>query len=137
MSSPESTRPTSTRIALARLAAGVIAADPGVGAAREGGRWLTRDGDRDIPGVVAVAGADGRVEVDLHLVAYMPPRPLAAQAESLRADLLAAARRTGLAESLGEIDVTIHDLVEPEDRDRMAPEEIPGLGPPRIGGVEV
>jgi hypothetical protein len=129
MSSLESTRPTSTRIAIARLAAGVIAADPGVGATREGGRRLTRDGDRAIPGVVVSVGADGRVEVDLHLVAYMPPRPLARQAESLRADLLEAARRAGIAGSLGEIDVTIHDLV--------VPEEIPGLGPPQIGGVEV
>jgi hypothetical protein len=129
MSSLDSTRPTSRRIVIARLAERVIAADPGVGAIREGGRRLTRDGDRVIPGVVVTVGADGRVEVDLHLVAYMPPRPLAAQAESLRADLLAAARRTGVAESLGEIDVTIHDLV--------APEEIPGLGPPQIGGVEV
>jgi hypothetical protein len=129
MSSLDSTRPTSRRIVIARLAEQVIAADPGVGATREGVRRLTRDGDRVIPGVVVTVGADGRVEVDLHLVAYMPPRPLAAQAESLRADLLAAARRTGVAESLGEIDVTIHDLV--------APEEIPGLGPPQIGGVEV
>jgi hypothetical protein len=129
MSSPESTRPASTRIVLARLAEQVIAADPGVGATREGGRRLTRDGDRDIPGVVVAAGGDGRVEVDLHLVAYMPPRPLEEQADTLREALIAAARRSGVAASLGKIDVTIHDLV--------APEEIPGLGPPQIGGVEV
>jgi hypothetical protein len=129
MDSLESTRPTSRRIVIARLAEQVIAADPGVGVAGEGGRWLTRDGDRVIPGVVVAAGGDGRIEVDLHLVAYMPPRPLAQQATALRETLVAAARRTGVAESLGEIDVTIHDL--------LAPEEIPGLGPPRIGGVEV
>jgi hypothetical protein len=129
MSSPEPTRPTSTRIVLARLAEQVIAADPGVGATREGGRWLTRDGDRVIPGVVVAAAGDGRVDVAIHLVAYMPPRPLREQADGLRAALTMAARRTAVAESLGEIDVTIHDLV--------APEEIPGLGPPQIGGVEV
>jgi hypothetical protein len=130
----ESTRPTSRRIAIARLAEQVIAVDPGVGAAREGGRWLTLDGDRMIPGVVVTAAGGGRVEVDLHLVAYLPPRPLEQQAESLRAALLAAARKTGVAESLGEIDVTIHDLVAVED---VAREEIPGLGPPQIGGIEV
>jgi hypothetical protein len=73
------------------------------------------------------------VEVDLHLVAYMPPQPLAEQAERLREALFAAAGRAGLAADVGEIDVTIHDLMAPED----VPEEIPGLGPPRIGGVEV
>jgi hypothetical protein len=133
MTSPESTRPTSRRIMIARLVEQVIAADPGVGATREGGRWLTRDGDRDIPGVVVAAGADGRTEVDMHLVAYMPPRPLAQQATALREALVAAARRAVIADSLGEIDVTIHDLVDPED----AQEEIPGLAPPQIGGVEV
>jgi hypothetical protein len=133
MSSPESTRPISRRIVIARLAEAVVAADRGVGPAREGGSHVTRDGDRLIPGIVVAAAADGRVDVDLHLVAYLPPRPLAEQATALRVALAAAARRSGVAESLGEIDVTIHDLVEPRDES----EEIPGLGPPRVGGVEV
>jgi hypothetical protein len=137
MSSPESTRPISRRIVIARLAEGVIAADPGVGPVSDGGHWLTRDGDRVIPGVVVAAAADGQVEVDLHLVAYMPPRPLAQQATVLREALLAAVRGTGVAASLGDIDVTIHDLVEPENRDIEPPEEIPGLGPRKIGGIEV
>ncbi len=134
MDSPESTRPTSRRIAIARLAEEVIASDPGVGGTPEGGRWSTHDGDRVIPGVVVAAAADGRVEVDLHLLAYLPPRPMEQQAESLRAALVAAARRAGLAGGLGEIDVTIHDLLSPEE---PASEQIPGLGPPQIGGVEV
>jgi hypothetical protein len=129
----ESTRPTSRRIAIARLAERVIAEDPGVGATREG-RRLTPDGDRAIAGVVVAAGGDGRIEVDLHLVAYMPPRPLAQQATPLREALVAAARRAGLDGSLGEIDVTIHDLVAPEE---PAPEQIPGLLPPQIGGTAV
>jgi hypothetical protein len=111
---------------IARLAGAVIAADPGVSATREGGRWLTHDGERVIPGVVVAAGGDGKVEVDLHLLAYMPPRPLAQQADGLRETLVAAARRAGVGESLGEIDVTIHDLV--------APEEL-GLDETRAGGV--
>ena len=126
MSSPESTRPTSTRIVIARLAEAVIAADPGVSATREGGRWLTRDGERVIAGVVVAASRDRRIEVGLHLLAYMPPRPIEQQAASLRAELLEAARRTGIGKSLGEIDVTIHDLV--------APEEL-GLDETRAGGV--
>lgn len=121
----QSTRPTSTRIVIARLAEQVVAADPGVSATREGGRWLTRDGDRVIPGVVAAASGGGRVDVDLHLLAFMPPRPLEHQAASIRAALLEAAQRTGVAASLGEIDVTIHDLV--------APDELPGLGEPGAG----
>ena len=133
MNPSEPAGPTSVRIAVARLAEKVIAADPGVGVIREGRRWITQDGGRTIPGVVVAAAAGGRVEVGLHLVAYMPPRPLAEQAERLREALLAAAGRAGLAADVGEIDVTIHDLVVPED----VPEEIPGLGPPRIGGVEV
>ena len=128
MSSLDSTRPTSTRIVIARLAEAVLAADPGVNATGEGQRWLTRDGDREIPGVVVAAGGEGRVEVDLHVLAYMPPRPMEQQAASLRAALLAAARRTGVDASVGEIDVTIHDLV--------APDELPGLDRTEVGGVE-
>jgi hypothetical protein len=105
-------RPTSSRIALARLAERVVAADPGVSPA-EGGLWLTRDGDRLIPGVVVAAGAGGRVDVSLHLVAHLPPRPLELQVATLRAELVEAARTAGLGERLGPIDVTIHDLRQP------------------------
>ena len=128
MSSLESTRPASTRIVIARLAEQVVAADPAVSATQGGGRWLTRDGDRVIPGIVAAASGDGRVEVGLHLNAYMPPRPMAQQAADLRSDLMRAARQVGVAESVGEIDVSIHDLV--------APEEIPGPTQAPVGGVD-
>jgi hypothetical protein len=111
MSSPDPTRPTSVRIGIARLAGQVIVDDPDVEPA-DGSRRSTADGDDVIPGVVAAAGVDGRIDVDLHLVAYLPPRPLGEQAASVRAGLVAAARRSGLAARLGEIDVTIHDLVE-------------------------
>ncbi len=120
MNPPDPTRPTSVRIGVARLAEQVIAADPGVGPVQHGGRWLTRDGDRVIPGVVVAAAGAAQVDVSLHLDAFLPPRPLEQQAAELRTALLGAARRAGLADSIGEIDVTIHDLV--------APEEIPGPG---------
>jgi hypothetical protein len=112
MNALEKTRPTSARIGIARLAQQVIAADPGVGPTRGGARWLTRDADRVISGVVVAVDGAGRVEVDLHLVAYLPPRPLGEQATSLRAALFTAAQRAGGVADLGEIDVTIHDLRE-------------------------
>jgi hypothetical protein len=124
MNALDTTRPASARIGIARLAEQVIAADPGVGPTRGGARWLTRDGDRVIDGVVVAAAGSGRVEVDLHLVAYLPPRPLGEQAESLRAALTRAARQAGIGTLLGEIDVTIHDLRErPADAGASAPGE--------------
>lgn len=98
---------------LARLAEAVVADDPGV-CAISGGRY-TRDGDREIPGVAVTAGADGRVDLDLHLLAYMPPRPFEEQAESIRKALQEAARRTGTAERLGQIEVTIDDVIAPTE----------------------
>lgn len=107
--------PISTRIAIARSAERVVAADSGVSPTDGGGRWLTRDGDRTIPGIVAAASGDGRVGVGLHLVAHLPPRPLAHQVASLRSEILASARRARLGEGLGRIDVTIHDLREADE----------------------
>ena len=118
MSPLEATRPASARIGIARLAEEVIAADPGVGPTAGNGRWVTRDGDRVLPGVVVAASGAGRVDVDLHLVAFLPLRPLDQQAASVRAGLAGAARRAGAAGRLGEIDVTFHDL-----RERVAEEE--------------
>jgi hypothetical protein len=106
--------PISTRIAIARFAERAIAADPGVAPTDGGGRWLTRDGERTIPGIVATASGAGRVEVAVHLVAHLPPRPLAKQAADLRSEIQAAARSARLADGLGPIDVTIHDLREAE-----------------------
>lgn len=120
MSPPDANTPTSVRIGVARLAEQVIAADPGVRAVEGDGRWLTRDGDRIIPGVIVAADGSGRVEVGMHLDAFLPPRPLEQLAADLRAALLGAARRAGLVDTLGDIDVAIHDLVEPESRDGVS-----------------
>lgn len=109
----DSHRPTSNRIAIARLAERVVGADPGVSLTQGGDRWLTRDGDRVIGGIVVAASAGGRVDVSLHLVAHLPPRPLRQQAAALRSELRLAVGKAGLAETLGEVDVTIHDLREP------------------------
>lgn len=107
--------PISSRIAIARFAEQAVAADTGVSPTEGGGRWLTRDGERTIPGIVATASGDGRVEVGLHLIAHLPPRPLEQQVENLRNEILASARQARLAEGLGRIDVTIHDLREADE----------------------
>jgi hypothetical protein len=112
------TRPTSTRIMLARLAEAVVADDPGVRAA-PAEEWRTRDGDREIPGVVATAGADGRVDVDLHLLAYMPPRPIERQVTSICEALREAARRTGTEGRIGRIEITIEDVIAPIELGRF------------------
>lgn len=113
-------RPISTRIAIARLAEREIAADPGVSPTDGGGRWLTRDGDRAIAGVVAIASGGGRVDVALHLVAHLPPRPLEQQVAVLRAELQASAQHAGLSDILGRIDVAIHDLRVPGEGEAAA-----------------
>jgi len=105
-------RPTSNRIVIARLVERAIAADPGVSPTDDSGRWLTRDGDRTIPGVVVAAAAGGQLDVSVHLVAHLPPRPLEPEAETLRAEIVDLVRGAGLAERMGRIDVTIHDLRE-------------------------
>jgi hypothetical protein len=112
MTPPDAQRPTSARVAIARLAGAVIAADPGIGPTDGGGRWVTPDGDVVVPGVVVAAADGGGFDVALHLVAYLPPRPVEEQAASLRAALLAVTRRAGVTDRLGQIDVAIHDLRE-------------------------
>lgn len=103
-------RPRSARVGLARLAEAVIAAEPAVeptaGLPR---RWLTVDGDERIEGVVAAAGADG-VEIELHLIARRPTKPLPQVAVALRGALQQAARRSGLDTRLGEVSVSFHDI---------------------------
>jgi hypothetical protein len=113
MSTPQSIRPATTRVVLARLAERVIAEEDGVSATAGGGRWLTRDGDRDLDGVVVGASASGHLDVDLHLLAAWPPLPLPEVSARLRRRLSAAAASTGIESRLGRVDVTVHDVVEP------------------------
>jgi hypothetical protein len=112
------TRPASTRISIARLAARVIAASPALVATSGDGRWVTVDGGDRIPGVVAAEAGGGRVDVALHLVASWPPQPLEALAGQLREALLRSAASAGLGGRLGRVDVSIHDLQLPEAEGR-------------------
>jgi hypothetical protein len=114
MPSQEQTRPASARVRLARIAERVLAADEQVGPTAAGGRWVTRDADRTIPGVVVVESAGGAVDVSLHLVVAAPTEPLENTAGRVRAAIVAAAAAAGLGGRLGSIDVEFHDLAPVE-----------------------
>lgn len=110
-STPAPQRPRSVRVRLARIAAGVIALDSTVEPNSGRGRWMTLDGREQIAGVVAAEGADGKVEVELHLDLAWPPPPIERVAELIRDDVTAAARRDDLGDRLGRVDITVHDLL--------------------------
>jgi hypothetical protein len=110
----EQARPTSARIALARLAGAVIALDGGVEPTLGLGRWVTVDERRPISGVVASEEAGGKVGIELHLVVQWPPQPLEGLAEKLRWELRREAARAGLGDRLGEIAIDFQDLALPD-----------------------
>lgn len=109
------TRPASTRVSIARLAETVVGRTPGVSATRGRGRWLTADGERSIDGVVVGQTAAGVADVELHLIAEWPARPLAPLADQLRWELMADAASAGLGDRIGEIDVSVHDFKMPDE----------------------
>ena len=117
MTPPQSTRPATARVRLARIAEGVIDADDGVGATVGAGRWLTRDGDRTIAGVVVAESPGGAVDLQLHLIVATPVEPLEQGAERLRQAIREEAVRADLLERLGAIDVSFHDVAAPPEAD--------------------
>lgn len=114
MDSPPEAPPASTRVLLARSAERVLAASDGLSPTSGRGRWATADGDRSIAGVSAAEAASGRVDVALHLVAEWPPGSLEQQADELRDRLADAAEKEGLADRLGQVDVLVHDISDPD-----------------------
>lgn len=107
--SPE--RPRSARVSLARLAEGVIAAEPAVEATVGfPARWLTVDSGERIEGVVAAEAAGGTVEIELHLIARRPTDPLPRVAAALREALREAAGRAKLGSRLGAVTISFHDI---------------------------
>jgi len=113
MTAVDHIRPASTRVAIARLAEEVVGRTVGVSATRGRGRWLTADGERTIDGVVVGQTAAGATDVDLHLIAEWPARPLPPLADQLRWELRADAASAGLGDHLGEIEVSVHDFKLP------------------------
>jgi hypothetical protein len=99
------------------LALDVIDSTPGV-AATTGptGHWQTIGSGQTIPGVLAVDDSDGRVDIQLHLLAHWPPVvALERIGEQLRAHLRRSVAAAGLSERLGAVSVAFDDiLVETE-----------------------
>lgn len=112
MSSASSSGAEPVRLRLARLAREASLAADGVVCAAPGplGLRATVVGRERVAGVVALAEADGRYGVTLHLTARLVPLP--PLAEQVRARVREAASAAGLADSLGSVDVAIDDVEE-------------------------
>jgi hypothetical protein len=115
MTVSQSVRPATPRVRLARIAARVIDADARVSATAGPGRWLTRDGDRTIAGVVVAESVTGAIDLELHLVVAAPEEPLEHQAGRLRQAILGEAIKADLSGRLGAIDVSFHDVTGPTE----------------------
>lgn len=103
----------SGRVGLARLAGQVIARTDGITATTgPAGRWQTVGHQQTVPGVLAVQDHQGRVDIELHLVAHWPPQmPLAQLAEQLRGRLRRSAGIAGMSELLGAVSVAFDDML--------------------------
>jgi hypothetical protein len=109
--------PASERVGLAQLAREVIDLTDGVTATTgPAGRWQTIGAGQAIPGVLAAEDSQGRVDIEMHLVArWPPPMSLEQFGEQLRAHLHRSAGRAGMGERLGAVSVAFDDvLVETE-----------------------
>ena len=106
----------SPRGRLARLALDAALAVPDVLGAEAGvhGVHVTADPPAGLlRGVSVIAQADGRYAVDLRLVARIVP--LVALGEAVRRRVHASARRGGLADRLGTVNVEFARLLTPEE----------------------
>jgi hypothetical protein len=105
--------PVSERVGLAHLAREVIDLTDGVKATTgPAGRWQTIGGRQVIAGVLAAEGSQGRVDIEMHLVArWPPPMSLERFGEQLRAHLRGSADRAGMGERLGAVSVAFDDVL--------------------------
>ena len=103
----------SGRVRLARLAGQAIAVSDGVAAtAGPAGRWLTIGSQHTIAGVLAVEDADGRVDIEMHLLVHWPPQVSLQQlAQQVRGRLRRSAGMAGLEERLGAVSVVFDDVL--------------------------
>ena len=74
---------------------------------------MTADREERLPGVLATALAGGRYGVELHLVTELVPLPQLA--DLVRSRVERAASSAGLADVLGPVDITIEDVVMPNE----------------------
>jgi len=110
---PSTVAPGSARVRLAALALeaaravdGVLAADAGPAATH-----VTVSGATTVLGVLVVAEPGGRYSIDLGLQARLVP--LGALADAVRASVVRSITRAGLAELVGAVGVTFHDVAAP------------------------
>ena len=105
-------KPPSRAAAIARLALDAACAFQGVlgGTSGRGARWKTPDRDGAVLGAIAVARADGRFDVELHLIAR--PVPLHPLGERIRDRIDRDARKAGVSELVGPIHIAFEDIEE-------------------------
>ena len=111
---PASAAP-SERAQLARLALDAALGVEGVVSSHAGplGTQVTAHRDERLPGVLATALAGGGYGVELHLVTEVVPLPQLA--DLVRSRVERAASSAGLAAVLGPVDITIEDVVMPNE----------------------
>jgi hypothetical protein len=111
---PASAAP-SERVQLARLALDAALGVDGVVSSHAGplGTRVTADREERLPGVLATALAGGGYGVELHLVTEVVPLP--PLADRVRSRVERAASSAGLADVLGPVDITIEDVVMPNE----------------------
>ena len=104
-------KPPSRAAALARLTLDAARSIDGVVDATSGrGRWVTPDRNGVVPGAIAVVRADGRFDVELHLVAGLVPlHPLG---ERIRDRIDKDARKAGVSELVGPVHIAFEDVGE-------------------------
>ena len=112
----------SSRSRLARVALEAATGMPEIAAGVRGRHrlWATVDAGEILEGVVATARPDGRLDVELHLVAEWPFGSLFALADQVRTRVQRAAARVGLDGLLGSITVGFEDVLDTA-RDRASP----------------
>ncbi len=105
----------SERAQLARLALDAALGVEGVVSSHVGplGTQVTEHRDERLPGVLATALAGGGYGVELHLVTEVVPLPQLA--DLVRSRVERAASSAGLADVLGPVDITIEDVVMPNE----------------------
>ena len=111
--SPTTVAPGSARVRLAAWALAAAQAVDGVLAADAGptATHVTVSGSTTVLGVLVVAEPGGRYSIDLGLRARLVP--LGALADAVRASVVRSITRAGLADLIGPVGVTFHDVAAP------------------------
>ncbi len=104
-------KPPSRAATVARLALDAARALDGVIDGTSGrGRWVTPDRSDPVSGAIAVVRADGRFDVELHLVAGLVPlHPLG---ERIRDRIDKDARKAGVDGLIGPVNIAFEDVDE-------------------------